>query len=103
MPARSPAETVLVTGAAGAIGTATVARLGEQGYRVVGLDREPPTDDRIEWIRHDLLELDGTERILAGSPLLAGLQHMVAIAGGPIEDELGLLDPAEVTIGRAHV
>lgn len=98
MPARSPAETVLVTGAAGAIGTATVATLGEQGYRVVGLDREPSRDDRIEWIRHDLLDLGGTERVLAGSPLLAGLRHVVAIAGGPIEDELGLLDPAEVPV-----
>ena len=31
----------LVTGAAGGIGTATVARLLEQGYAVVGLDLEP--------------------------------------------------------------
>jgi NAD(P)-dependent dehydrogenase (short-subunit alcohol dehydrogenase family) len=92
------APTVLVTGAAGAIGSATVTALRDEGHRVVGLDKEPATGDAAEWIRHDLLDTAGTERVLAESPLLEGLAHVVAVAGGPTEDEVGRLDPAEVPV-----
>jgi NAD(P)-dependent dehydrogenase (short-subunit alcohol dehydrogenase family) len=98
--------TVLVTGAAGGIGSATVRVLREASYRVVGLDREEaPGDADIEWIRHDLLDTDGTEALLGSSPLLAGLRHVVAVAGGPVGDELSRLDPAEVPVAlfRASV
>lgn len=91
------APTVLVTGAAGAIGSATVAALGDAGHRVVGLDKRP-ADGGIKWLEHDLLDTDGTERLLAESPLLAGLQHVVAVAGGPVEEEIGRLDPSEVPV-----
>ena len=95
----SSGHTVLVTGAAGGIGAAVVHALREDGYRVVGLDRkEPPEDLDVQWIRHDLLDTAATEALLATSPLLAGLCHAVAVAGGAIDDEVGRLDPAEVPV-----
>ena len=92
------ASTVLVTGAAGAIGSATVRALRAQGRRVVGLDKQPAPADAVEWIEHDLLDTPAIERILAESPLLEGLQHVVAVAGGPTDEEVGQLDPAEVPV-----
>jgi len=94
------APTVLVTGAAGAIGSATVLALGTQGHRIVGLDRKPSPQGSptAAWIRHDLFDTAGTERLLAKSPALEGLQHVIAVAGGPIDGEVGLLDPAEVPV-----
>jgi NAD(P)-dependent dehydrogenase (short-subunit alcohol dehydrogenase family) len=89
------ASTVLVTGAAGAIGSATVQALRAEGLRVVGLDKLPGAG---EWIQHDLLDTAGTERLLAGSPLLAGLRHVVAVAGGTADEEAGRLDPADVPV-----
>src|SRR6266496_1706890 len=79
--------TVLVTGAAGKIGSATVDALRAEGRRVVGLDKEPPPGSAPDWIQHDLLDTAGTERLLAESPLLHSLQHVVAVAGGPIRSE----------------
>jgi NAD(P)-dependent dehydrogenase (short-subunit alcohol dehydrogenase family) len=94
------ASTVLVTGAAGGIGSATVRALRAAGFRVVGLDRDPaaPTLGAVEWIQHDLLDTSGTERLLAESPLLNDLRHVVAVAGGATDDEAGRLDPADVTV-----
>jgi NAD(P)-dependent dehydrogenase (short-subunit alcohol dehydrogenase family) len=86
-------DVVLVTGAAGAIGSATAEALRAQGHRVVGLDIE----DGVE-LRHDLLDTAGTERLLATHPALAGLRHVVAVAGGPVEAEIARLDPVEVPV-----
>jgi NAD(P)-dependent dehydrogenase (short-subunit alcohol dehydrogenase family) len=95
-----PGDTVLVTGAAGGIGSATVEALRAEGYRVVGLDREGPLPEMGEhWLQHDLLDTAGTERLLASSPLLSGLRHVVAVAGGPVPEELGRLDPTDVPVG----
>lgn len=92
--------TVLVTGAAGAIGSATVLALGAKGYRVAGLDRKPspPGSAAAAWIQHDLCDTAGTERLLAESPELEGLRHVVAVAGAPVDGESGRLDPAEVPV-----
>lgn len=94
------ASTVLVTGAAGAIGSATVLALGAEGHRTIGLDKEsaPAGSGAAGWIQHDLLDVAGTEEILAESPLLENLQHVVAVAGGPTEEEVGRLDPADVPV-----
>jgi len=94
-------STVLVTGAAGNIGSATVRALQAEGGRVVGMDKEPAPArlGAVEWIQHDLLETSETERILRESPLLQGLQHVVAVAGGPVDEEIGRLDPSDVPVG----
>jgi len=97
MPETS-ANTVLVTGAAGGIGSAVAQVLRRVGYRVVGLDRREPPEPDADWIRHDLLETADTEAVLGASPLLAGLRHVVAAAGGPVDDEAGVLDPAEIPV-----
>jgi len=94
------ASTVLVTGAAGGIGSATARALLAAGFRVVGLDKEPPVPglEAVDWVRHDLLDTSATERLLAESPLLAGLRHVVAVAGGATDEEIGRLDPADVPV-----
>jgi 3-oxoacyl-[acyl-carrier protein] reductase len=94
------ASTVLVTGSAGAIGSATVRALLAEGRRVVGLDKEPASADSeaSEWIQHDLLDTPTTERLVAKSPLLDGLQHVVAVAGGPTDEEVARLGPADVSV-----
>jgi NAD(P)-dependent dehydrogenase (short-subunit alcohol dehydrogenase family) len=92
-------HTVLVTGAAGGIGSAVVRALALDSYRVVGLDRkDPPAGVDVEWLQHDLLDTDATETLLATTPLLTGLRHAVAVAGGPMDDEIGVLGPAEVQV-----
>jgi gluconate 5-dehydrogenase len=92
--------TVLVTGAAGGIGSATALALRAGGHRVVGLDLAPAPAGTAagDWIEHDLLDTAGTERLLAQAPALNGLQHVVAVAGGATEDEIGRLDPADVPV-----
>jgi NAD(P)-dependent dehydrogenase (short-subunit alcohol dehydrogenase family) len=92
-------HTVLVTGAAGGIGSAVVRTLIQDGYRVVGLDRkDPPAGLDVEWLQHDLRDTDATEALIATTPLLEGLRHAVGVAGGPMDREIGVLDPAEVPV-----
>jgi NAD(P)-dependent dehydrogenase (short-subunit alcohol dehydrogenase family) len=66
---------------------------------VVGLDvRDRPESLSIDWIRHDLFDTEGTETLFAESPLLADLRHVVAVAGGPLDGEIGRLSPDEVPV-----
>lgn len=94
------AATVLVTGAAGGIGSTTVAALRDRGYRVVGLDKLPAPEGSAAdaWIQQDLTDTAATEQAIAESSALAGLRHVVTIAGGALPDEVGRLDPAEVPV-----
>jgi NAD(P)-dependent dehydrogenase (short-subunit alcohol dehydrogenase family) len=95
---------VLVTGAAGAIGTATVRCFLEAGFGVVGLDRDEGVTDRVaEAYRgyrvdlHDEAELD---RVLAEVSRAGRLRHVIGIAGGALpmepdaEDDPHLLEVA---------
>jgi NAD(P)-dependent dehydrogenase (short-subunit alcohol dehydrogenase family) len=93
-------ETVLVTGAAGLIGAATVGALRAQGYSVVGLDvrPQPAGSEAQAWIEQDLRDTAATELVLRESSTLTGLQHVVAVAGGALEDEMGRLDPVDVPV-----
>lgn len=82
--------TVLVTGAAGAIGSATVAWFLERGCTVVGLDRvEAAVDD--DGYRHRLVDLADADAVKgAVDDALAGLpplRHVLAIAGGALPGE----------------
>ena len=52
---RSPMRTVLITGAAGGIGRATVALFAEKGWRVIGVDRAPFGEDfPCQWPFHPI-------------------------------------------------
>jgi 3-oxoacyl-[acyl-carrier protein] reductase len=48
------ARTTLVTGAASGIGAAVSRRFLAKGDRVIGLDLEPGTDERVQWIAGDV-------------------------------------------------
>lgn len=62
----STQKTVLITGAAGGIGRATVALFAQKGWRVIGVDRAP-FDDNFpasgRFIQADISRSEGMERI----------------------------------------
>ena len=75
-------DAVLITGAAGSIGRATVSAFEERGLRVATIDRA---------------EADLTDDAAAGAAIAAiegPLRHVVAIAGGGDPDELAQDDAA---------
>lgn len=97
-------KTVLVTGSAGAIGSATVARFIELGMTVLGIDRSPAPDSapptRYRHSTVDLMDPDATQahvdHALRGLPPLG---HVVGIAGGALPFEPGTQDdPQQVTL-----
>jgi NAD(P)-dependent dehydrogenase (short-subunit alcohol dehydrogenase family) len=93
---------VLVTGAAGAIGTATVLALLDANCSVIGIDRNPDVTDvagtGYRGIQADVTD-DGAgvtiEEALAGRPL----HHLIGVAGGALpsepetQDDPMLVDP----------
>ncbi len=107
----------LVTGAAGGIGSATVARLLDQGYAVVGVDREAavvPESERAAHVRGDVRD----QRVLESAVALAverwgRLDAVVAaaavIAGGrplwetPLEEVYDLWEADARTVWQTAV
>jgi len=88
--------TVLVTGAAGGIGTATVQAFLGAGFDVVGLDRRPAQDAaRYTHVVLDLLDEEAVNGAVAGA---GPLQHVVAIAGGALMPEKTTDDVAELPL-----
>jgi NAD(P)-dependent dehydrogenase (short-subunit alcohol dehydrogenase family) len=88
--------TVLVTGAAGGIGTATVQAFLGAGFDVVGLDRQPaPGQPGYTHVVLDLLD-DGAVRDVVAQA--GALQHVVCIAGGALMPEKTTDDPAELEL-----
>jgi UDP-glucuronate 4-epimerase len=88
------AERVLVTGAAGFIGSSLVDRLLGEGRTVVGLDSFDPfypeeqkqrnlaaalADDRFRLVRADVRDADAVEAVFAGG--LDAVVHLAALAG----------------------
>jgi NAD(P)-dependent dehydrogenase (short-subunit alcohol dehydrogenase family) len=98
MPAATPA--VLVTGAAGGLGSALVAALRERGDAVVALDRVPlePVDG-VHAHAVDVLDEAAVSHALA-TAAAAGLElrHVVAIAGGALVAEKACVDPAALPL-----
>lgn len=94
---------VLVTGAAGAIGSATIGALIDAGCSVVGVDRELAVhggaDSGYVGVQADLLDEGAEAAILEGLDGRA-LHHLIGIAGGALPGEPDtqhdplLLDPA---------
>jgi galactose dehydrogenase len=95
--------TVLVTGAAGGIGTATVQAFLASGFDVVGLDRQPaPGEPGYTHVVLDLLDEGAVHDAVAG---VGPLRHLVCIAGGALMPEKTSDDVAslELDVWRASL
>ena len=69
---------IVVTGAAGRLGSRVVRLLLERGYEVVATDRIPAEDPPIEVLQCDLNDVEVVENLLEGAE---GVIHMGAIPG----------------------
>jgi len=79
---------VLVTGAAGAIGSATVRQLLGRGYRVIGLDRRDEVVGLVEDEAYSGVCGEAADvGVLEG--LVSGLDRLVCVAGGALPQEVG--------------
>ncbi len=99
--ARSASDIVLVTGAAGAIGSATVDVFLRAGFRVVGLDRDQavasPRKDYVGYVVDLRNEADVDETV--GKCASSGaIRHVIGIAGGALPTEPRLRDLTELTL-----
>ena len=87
----SDAGVVLVTGAAGAIGSATVRAFLGAGHPVAGIDVAPCVAEP-EWrgyagIAADVRDPDALARAVAQARRLGPLRHVVSVAGGALPEE----------------
>jgi NAD(P)-dependent dehydrogenase (short-subunit alcohol dehydrogenase family) len=90
---------VLVTGAAGGLGSALVEALVARGDRVVALDRVRPERRDIAAYTIDLADEGAVEEALddaAGQGMR--VQHIVSIAGGALPEEKTGADPGELSL-----
>lgn len=80
---------VLVTGSAGAIGTATMRALHEGGYRVLGFDRTPTCAEGETWphVQVDVTNEDELAEAVAQVRSMGPLAHVIGIAGGALPGE----------------
>lgn len=98
-----PEGVVLVTGAAGAIGSATVRAFLEAGHPVLGVDVAPcvaePGWNGYAGVVADVRDPAAVETAVVASRRLGPLRHVVAVAGGalpvepPTQDDPVQLDP----------
>jgi len=88
--------TILVTGAAGGIGQATVEAFLEVGFEVIGLDREM-TGSRQGYTSR-IVELTDMEMVRAALTDVGPLQHVVSVAGRALALEKNLGDFAELPL-----
>lgn len=90
---------VLVTGAAGAIGSATVRRFVEAEFEVVGLDRDPGVASvaarRYAGLQLDLEDESALARAVDAARARGRLAHVIGIAGGALPDEPRTRDDLE--------
>ena len=87
---------VLLTGATGDIGRATLHAFRARGFEVVTLDRRPLPPPESE-LAAAHLEVDLTDDAAVGAALEgsgASIRHVVAVAGGGDLEELSQQDPA---------
>jgi uronate dehydrogenase len=80
---------VLVTGAAGSIGSVVCAGLVDRGHTVVGLDRQPePEGFTGDWFTADCADPDAVAAVFAAQDRAGGLEAVVHLAGIPNEASL---------------
>ena len=100
MIGRDGSPTVVVTGAAGALGAATAGAFAGAGFAVVGLDRDPAVTglDGIVGVQVDLTDDDEVARVMTRLAATGPLHHLVQIAGGALPEEPPTQDdPAAIT------
>jgi uronate dehydrogenase len=80
---------VLVTGAAGSIGTVVCSGLVDRGHQVIGLDRVPePAGFTGSWFTADCADPDAVEAVFESLSRSGGLDAVVHLAGRPTESSL---------------
>lgn len=80
---------VLVTGAAGSIGTVVCSGLADRGHEVVGLDRAvEPEGFTGPWFTADCADPDAVDAVFADLSRRGGLDAVVHLAGRPTESSL---------------
>jgi meso-butanediol dehydrogenase / (S,S)-butanediol dehydrogenase / diacetyl reductase len=116
MPARSPTEVVLISGAAGAIGSATARAFLAAGFSVVGLDvvervADVPVDTDVRAGSYLGIQVDVEDEVAVGEAVATAetagpLVHVVGIAGGALPEEPATqADPVQLSpkVFRASV
>ena len=85
---------VLVTGAAGSIGTVVCSGLVDRGHQVTGLDMVPePEGFTGSWATADCADADAVDAVVGSATRAGGLDAVVHLAGIPDEASL----PEELT------
>lgn len=84
---------VLLTGAAGSIGTVLLAGLADRGHEVVGLDRVVPESPPESWYTVDCADPDAVAAVFADLARSRQVDAVVHLAGIP--DEASLPDELE--------
>ena len=79
---------VLVTGAAGSIGTVLVPGLTDRGHEVIGLDMVAPEMFTGAWYTVDCADPDAVEAVFADLERSGGVDAVVHLAGMPEEGSL---------------
>lgn len=80
---------VLVTGAAGSIGTILLPGLTARGHEVIGLDRSTaPDGSDTAWYAVDCTDPDAVEAVFADLARSGGIEAVVHLAGIPTEASL---------------
>jgi uronate dehydrogenase len=80
---------ILVTGAAGSIGSVLCTGLVDRGHTVIGLDLTPePEGFPGEWATADSADPDAVEAVFAAASRAGGLDAVVHLAGMPSEASL---------------
>jgi NAD(P)-dependent dehydrogenase (short-subunit alcohol dehydrogenase family) len=97
--------TVIVTGAAGAIGSAVVNAFVERGYEVIGIDLQPSSIEPIASYRHVLVDVRDPQAMAATAASLGPdtkVRHVVGVAGGAIPEEVCIaeIDRLDVELFR---
>ena len=79
---------VLLTGAAGSIGTVLSTGLADRGHEVVGLDRVAPESAPDAWYTVDCADPDAVAAVFADLARTGGVDAVVHLAGIPDEASL---------------